>query len=53
MRDAWIELENGVTMDSPKRLIAILLEFLAVILLIGTAVIFAAAQRVDPSRVDD
>jgi len=36
-----------------KRMIAISLERIAVMLLIGTAVIFDAAQRMDPGRVDD
>ena len=41
------------TMTRFKRMIAISLERIAVMLLIGTAVIFDAAQRMDPGRVDD
>ncbi|HKA19934.1 MAG TPA: hypothetical protein VKN18_16715 [Blastocatellia bacterium] len=36
-----------------RKMIAELLESLAVMLLIGTAAIFAAAQRMDPRRLDD
>jgi hypothetical protein len=36
-----------------RRVIAALLDRLARMLLIGTAAIFAAAQRMDPSRIDE
>lgn len=36
-----------------RRVIAALLDRLAKMLLIGTAAIFAAAQRMDPSRIDE
>ena len=44
---------KAVTMKSLRRMIAVSLERLAVMLLIGTAAIYAAAQRMDPSRLDD
>jgi len=45
--------KDSHTMTRFKRMIAISLERIAVMLLIGTAVIFDAAQRMDPGRVDD
>jgi hypothetical protein len=36
-----------------RRIIATFLDRLAKLLLIGTAAIFAAAQRMDPNRIDE
>jgi hypothetical protein len=48
-----IDKGKAVTMKSLRRMIAVSLERLAVMLLIGTAAIYAVAQRMDPSRLDD
>jgi len=48
-----IDKGREVKMKHLRKMIAELLESLAVMLLIGTAAIFAAAQRMDPRRLDD
>jgi len=51
--DSCTRKGKAVTMKRFRRMIAASLERLAVVLLIGTAAIYTAAQRMDPSRLDD
>jgi len=45
--------DKEVGMKHLRKMIAALLDSLAVVLLIGTAAIFAAGQKINPRRPDD